>query len=89
MPRGRISAIVCLAVAFELLAYGHGIQPTVPDQYFTDAGPAARFLQKELGGHRYALSPQAALLSRQTSQTIVLRRSIRLTPQARHALGGR
>lgn len=56
------AAWACLACGLELLFYGRGLLPTVPQRYFSDAGPLVERLRAGLGGHRYAASPLAALL---------------------------
>ncbi|MBI4375521.1 MAG: hypothetical protein HY549_03635 [Elusimicrobia bacterium] len=49
-----------LAMSLELLVYGRGMHPTVSESYYSDGGELARFLQRDAGGHRFAVSPRAA-----------------------------
>jgi len=64
LRRHRWSGLFCLVIAAELLAYGRGIEPTMPDSYFVRRGPLVSWLQENLGSHRYAASPIAALLQK-------------------------
>ncbi|MFH1724548.1 MAG: hypothetical protein ABII00_08000 [Elusimicrobiota bacterium] len=59
LHRRRVAPLAALAIVVELFAYGMGAQPAVPRGYFTDAGPLVGTLRRELGGHRYLISPLA------------------------------
>jgi hypothetical protein len=48
-----------LVIILELSVYAFSSQPTIASDYFTDAGPLVRVLRRELGDHRYLLSPLA------------------------------
>ncbi|MBI4348751.1 MAG: hypothetical protein HY553_18070 [Elusimicrobia bacterium] len=59
LDRRRYGGALAALIAAELLVYGLLSQPTAPRPFFTDAGPLARTLQRELRGERYLLSPKA------------------------------
>ncbi|OGR88269.1 MAG: hypothetical protein A3J74_01575 [Elusimicrobia bacterium RIFCSPHIGHO2_02_FULL_57_9] len=59
----------CLLCGLELLFYGRGLLPTVPQRYFSDAGPLVERLQTEPARHRYAASPLAARLLQGSGNT--------------------
>lgn len=60
MAGRRWAAWACMAACLELLAYGRGLSPTVPDRYFSSAGPLVGRLQSTLDGHRLMTSPLAS-----------------------------
>ncbi|MBI5201396.1 MAG: YfhO family protein [Elusimicrobia bacterium] len=56
---GRRAGAWAALIAAELALYASLSQPTALKPFFTDPGPLARTLQRELGGERYLLSPRA------------------------------
>jgi hypothetical protein len=59
LRRGGPRLALAAAMAAELLLLARGALPRAPRELLSSAGPLARRLQTELGGHRYAPSPRA------------------------------
>lgn len=60
LRRRRWAPLACLAACLELFVYGRGIAPSVPDGYFSSAGPFVSRLQEKLQDHRFMASPLAS-----------------------------
>ena len=55
----RWAAVICAVISAELTVYGMAAQPSVRHSAFSEKGVLVRYLQQELDGHRYLISPRA------------------------------
>ncbi|MBI5245518.1 MAG: hypothetical protein HY922_17790 [Elusimicrobia bacterium] len=59
LDRRRGAWLASFLIAGELLFYASSAQPTIERSYYAQAGPLVEALRRNLGGHRYLMSPQA------------------------------
>jgi len=66
----RWAPVAAGAICAELVVWGYPLNPSIRDSFFGERGPLAAWLQENLEGHRYALSPLAALHQRGSGPTL-------------------
>ncbi len=64
LHRRRWAVWAALAITAELFVYSLNMHPTVPRGFFTEPGPLVGVLRREIGSHRYLISPLALNWSR-------------------------